>query len=275
MSGGSQNATCIEEDFMSYENILYEKKGRIGLVTINRPKVLNALNTATMDELRRLVLEIRHDDSVGAVIFTGSGDKAFVAGADIKEFLELNAEGGRRFSVSGQHVFRLIEKLGKPSIAAINGFALGGGCELALSCSMRIASENAKLGQPELNLGLIPGYGGTQRLARLVGRGIAMELILSGKFVDAQEAFRIGLVNKVTPPDKLMETCEEVARTFLSKGALAVRYAMEAIDEGLQLSLDEGAYIEANIFGLCFATEDMKEGVTAFLEKRPPNFKGK
>jgi len=260
---------------MSYENILYEKKGRIGLVTFNRPKVLNALNIATMDELRRLVLEIRHDDSVGAVIFTGSGDKAFVAGADIKEFLELNAEGARRYSVSGQHVFRLIEKLGKPSIAAINGFALGGGCELALSCTVRVASENAKLGQPELNLGLIPGYGGTQRLARLVGRGIAMELILSGKFVDAQEAFRIGLVNKVTPLDKLMETCEEMARAFLAKGALAVRYAMEAIDEGLQLSLDEGAYIEANIFGLCFATEDMKEGVTAFLEKRQPNFKGK
>ncbi|MCX5800899.1 MAG: enoyl-CoA hydratase-related protein [Candidatus Eisenbacteria bacterium] len=260
---------------MAYENILYEKKDRVGIVTLNRPKVLNALNVATMDELRRVVLEIKHDDSVGAVIFTGSGEKAFVAGADIKEFLGLSPEGARRFSLAGQHVFRLIEKLGKPSIAAINGFALGGGCELALACTVRVASENAKMGQPELNLGLIPGYGGTQRLARLVGRGIAMELVLSARFVDAQEALRIGLVNKITPPEKLMESCEEMARGFVSKGALALRYAMEAIDEGLQVSLDEGAYIEANMFGLCFATEDMKEGVTAFLEKRQPNFKGK
>jgi enoyl-CoA hydratase len=269
------DATRTEEDFMAYENILYEKKDRIGIVTLNRPKVLNALNIATMDELRRVVLEIRRDDSVGAVIFTGSGEKAFVAGADIKEFLDLSPEGARRFSLAGQHVFRLIEKLGKPSIAAINGFALGGGCELALACTVRVASENAKLGQPELNLGLIPGYGGTQRLARLVGRGVAMELVLSGRFVDAQEALRVGLVNKVTPLDKLMEACEEMARAFISKGALALRYAMEAIDEGLQVSLDEGAYVEANLFGLCFATEDMKEGVAAFLEKRQPNFKGK
>jgi len=260
---------------MAYENILYEKKDKLGFVTLNRPKVLNALNVATMDELRRLILEIKHDDSVGAAILTGSGEKAFVAGADIKEFLELSPEGARRFSLAGQHVFRLIEKLGKPTIAAINGFALGGGCELALACSIRIASENAKLGQPELNLGLIPGYGGTQRLARLVGQGIAIELILSGKFVDAQEALRVGLVNKVTPPDKLMETCVEMAKGFVSKGALAVRYALEAIDEGIQVTLEEGSYIEANMFGLCFATEDMKEGVTAFLEKRQPNFKGK
>ncbi|MFH0778884.1 MAG: enoyl-CoA hydratase-related protein [Candidatus Eisenbacteria bacterium] len=260
---------------MSYENILLEKKDRIAFITINRPKVLNALNVATMDELRRAFLDVKHDDSVGVVILTGSGEKAFVAGADIKEFLNLNSEGARRFSLSGQHVFRLIEKLGKPTIAAVNGFALGGGCELALACTIRVASENAKLGQPELNLGLIPGYGGTQRLARLCGKAVATELILSGRFVDAREALQMGLVNKVTPPDKLTATCEEMARVLLSKPALAVRYAMEAIDEGIQVSLDEGSYIEANMFGLCFATEDMKEGITAFLEKREPNFKGK
>jgi enoyl-CoA hydratase len=260
---------------MAYENILVEKKDGVAVVTINRPKVLNALNAATMDELRRAVLEARHDDSVGVMIVTGSGEKAFVAGADIKEFMELSPDAARRFALSGQHVFRLIEKLGKPSIAAVNGFALGGGCELAMACTMRVASENAKLGQPELNLGLIPGYGGTQRLARIVGKALALELILSGRFVDAREALNIGLVNKVTPPQDLLRTCEEMAKVFLSKGALAIRYAMEAVDEGLQGSIDEGCEIEANFFGLCFATEDMKEGVKAFLEKREAKFQGR
>ncbi len=260
---------------MAYENIVFEKKDRIATVTINRPKVLNALNNATMDELRRVMLEIRRDDEVGVVIITGSGDKAFVAGADIKEFVGLSPEAARHLSLSGQHVFRLIEKLGKPVIAAVNGFALGGGCELAMACTIRVASEKAKMGQPELNLGLIPGYAGTQRLTRLVGKGIAMELILSGRFVDAQEALRLGLVNKVTSPEELMSTCEEMARVFLSKPALVVRYAMEAIGEGSSVSLDEGSNIEANMFGLCFSTEDMKEGVGAFLEKREPKFTGK
>jgi enoyl-CoA hydratase len=260
---------------MAYENIVFEKKDRIGTITLNRPKVLNALNTATMDELRRVLLEIRRDDDVGVVVITGSGEKAFVAGADIKEFVGLSPETARHFSLSGQHIFRLIEKLGKPVIAAINGFALGGGCELAMACTIRVASEKAKMGQPELNLGLIPGYAGTQRLTRLVGKGIAMELILSGRFVGAQEALKLGLVNKVTSPEELMSTCEEMARAFLSKPPLAVRYAMEAIDEGSQMSLDEGSYLEANMFGLCFSTEDMKEGVGAFLEKREPKFTGK
>jgi len=260
---------------MAYENIVVEKKDGIATVTINRPKVLNALNVATMDELRRAVLDIRHDDSVGVMIVTGSGEKAFVAGADIREFMELSPDAARRFALSGQHVFRLIEKMGKPSIAAVNGFALGGGCELAMSCTMRVASENAKLGQPELNLGLIPGYGGTQRLARIVGRAMALELILSGRFVNAQEAAGIGLVNKVTQPETLMSTCVEMAKVFLSKGAVAVRYAMEAVDEGLKGTIDEGCEVEANYFGLCFATEDMKEGVKAFLEKREAKFQGK
>ncbi|KPJ60039.1 MAG: hypothetical protein AMJ46_08915 [Latescibacteria bacterium DG_63] len=260
---------------MAYENILFEKKDKRGTITLNRPKVLNALNIATIDELRRVLLEIRHDDDVSVVIVTGSGEKAFVAGADIREFVGLSPEAARHFSLSGQHVFRLIEKLGKPSIAAINGFALGGGCELAMACTIRVASEKAKLGQPELNLGLIPGYAGTQRLTRLVGKGRSMELILSGRFVDAQEAYQIGLVNKVTSPEELMPTCEEMAKVFVSKPALAVRYAMEAIDEGSQVSLEEGSYIEANMFGLCFSTEDMKEGVGAFLEKREPKFTGK
>ncbi len=260
---------------MDYENILCEKKEGIATITVNRPKVLNALNVATMDELRRAVLDVWHDDSVGVLIITGSGEKAFVAGADIKEFQQLSPDAARRFALSGQHVFRLIEKMGKPSIAAVNGFALGGGCELAMACTIRVASENAKLGQPELNLGLIPGYGGTQRLARIVGKGLAMELILSGRFVDAREALSVRLVNKVVPVDKLLSTCQEMAKVFLSKSAPVVRYAMGAIDEGLQVSLDDGCDVEANFFGLCFATEDMKEGVSAFLEKREPKFQGK
>jgi len=260
---------------MAYENIVVEKKDGIAKVTVNRPKVLNALNVATMDELRRAVLDIKHDDSVGVMIVTGAGEKAFVAGADIREFVELSPEAARRFAQSGQHVFHLIERLGKPSIAAVNGFALGGGCELAMACTMRVASENAKLGQPELNLGLIPGYGGTQRLARIVGKAMALELILSGRFVSAQEAAGIGLVNKVTPQLDLMRTCEEMAKVFLSKGALAIRYAMEAVEQGLQSTIDEGCEVEANFFGLCFATEDMKEGVKAFLEKREAKFQGK
>lgn len=265
----------LKEGLMDYENILCEKKEGIATITVNRPKVLNALNVATMDELRRAVLDVWHDDSVGVLIITGSGEKAFVAGADIKEFQQLSPDAARRFALSGQHVFRLIEKMGKPSIAAVNGFALGGGCELAMACTIRVASENAKLGQPELNLGLIPGYGGTQRLARIVGKGLAMELILSGRFVDAREALSVRLVNKVVPADKLLSTCQEMAKVFLSKSAPVVRYAMGAIDEGLQVSLDDGCNVEASFFGLCFATEDMKEGVSAFLEKREPKFQGK
>ncbi|MBN1504438.1 MAG: enoyl-CoA hydratase/isomerase family protein [Candidatus Eisenbacteria bacterium] len=260
---------------MAYENIVVEKKEGIATITISRPKVLNALNVATMDELRDAVLDIRQDDSIGVMIITGGGEKAFVAGADIREFLEFSPEAARRFAQSGQHVFRLIETMGKPSIAAVNGFALGGGCELAMSCTMRVASDSAKFGQPELNLGVIPGYGGTQRLTRIVGRAAALELILSGRFISAQEAAGMGLVNKVTQPENLMHTCQEMAKVFLSKGALAIRYAMEAVDQGLQGTIDEGCEVEANFFGLCFATEDMKEGVKAFLEKREAKFQGK
>ncbi len=260
---------------MAYETLIVEKKENIAIVTINRPKVLNALNATVIDELERCFKELQQDPEVGAVILTGAGDKAFVAGADITGLVELNPLEGKRFAERGQAVFNLIENLGKPVIAAINGYALGGGCELAMACTIRIASEKAKLGQPEVNLGIIPGYGGTQRLPRLIGKGRAMELILTGRMVDAQEAYQIGLVNKVVPHDKLMDEAIEMAKTILSKGPLAVKYAMEAVNRGLEVSLEEGLRIEADLFGICCATEDKVEGTKAFLEKRKPNFQGK
>ena len=260
---------------MNYENILVEKKNSIAYVTVNRPKVLNALNAATMEELRAAFHDIKHDSSIRVVIFTGSGEKAFIAGADIGELAQQEAVGGKEYTHRGQNVLNLIENLGKPVIACINGFALGGGCEIAMACTMRLASDNAKLGQPEVKLGIIPGYGGSQRLPRLVGKGIAMQLVLAGEMITAQEAHRIGLVNEVTAPADLIPRAEAIAQKIIANAPLAVQYAMEAVNRGLEMTLSEGLYLEATLFGLCCATEDKAEGTKAFLEKRPAIFKGK
>ena len=260
---------------MTYENILLEKKNAIAYVTVNRPKVLNALNVATMAELGSAFEEIKSDASIRVAILTGAGEKAFVAGADIGELAKLDADSGKEFARRGQAVFDLIENLGKPVIACINGFALGGGCELALACTIRLASENAKLGQPEVKLGLIPGYGGTQRLARLVGKGRAMHMVLSGETITAQEAHRIGLVNEVTAAAELLPRAEAIAAKIIANAPLAVRYAMEAVNKGMEMPLAEGLKLEADLFGACCSTEDKKEGTAAFLEKRPAGFKGK
>ncbi len=260
---------------MAYETLLYEVKDGIAYVTINRPKVLNALNDTVITELGQVFTAIKDDPQVKAVIITGAGEKAFVAGADITQLVDLNTQEGKAFAAKGQAVFNLIENLGKPVIAAINGFALGGGCELAMACTVRLASTRAKLGQPEVNLGIIPGYGGTQRLPRLVGKGRAMELVLTGRMVDAQEAYQMGLVNKVVEPEKLMEEAEALARTIMSKGPVAVKLAMEAVNRGLEVFLAEGLAIEADLFGICCSTEDKVEGTKAFLEKRKANFQGK
>ena len=260
---------------MTYENILFEKKNAIGYVTVNRPKALNALNVATMEELRAAFIEIRDDAGLRAAILTGAGEKAFVAGADINELARQDAVQGKAFAHRGQSVFDLIENLGKPVIACINGFALGGGCELALACTMRLASENAKLGQPEVKLGIIPGYGGSQRLPRLVGKGIAMQLILSGEMISAQEALRVGLVNEVTAPADLIPRAEAIAQKIIANAPLAIQYAIEAVNKGMEMTLAEGLFLEAALFGVCCSTEDKKEGTTAFLEKRAAQFKGK
>ena len=258
-----------------FENIISEKKGAIAYVTVNRPKVLNALNMATMEELRIAFTAIKADDEVRVAILTGSGEKAFIAGADIAELSQHDAIVGKEYTHKGQAVLDLIENLGKPVIACINGFALGGGCELAMACTMRLASDNAKLGQPEVKLGIIPGYGGTQRLPRLVGKGIAMQLVLSGEMITAEEARRIGLVNDVAPQSELVARAEAIAHKIAANAPLAVRYAMEAVNRGMEMTLPEGLFLEATLFGVCCATEDKNEGTKAFLEKRPPQFKGK
>jgi enoyl-CoA hydratase len=258
-----------------YEALLYEKKNRIGYVTINRPDKLNALNAKAKSELKYLFEEIKDDSAVDVVILTGAGEKAFVAGTDIKELTELGTETGKLFSIDGQSVFHAVENVGKPVIGAINGFALGGGCELALACHIRIASENAKFGQPEVNLGIIPGYGGTQRLARLIGKGRAMEMILTGDPIDAQEALRIGLVNKVVPLAELKNTAEALAQKILSKGQVAVRLSLEAINMTSETTQGEGQSVEASLFGVCCGSEDFKEGTAAFLEKRKPSFRNR
>ena len=260
---------------MTYETILYEKRNGFGYVTINRPEKLNALNRKVIAELDECFEGIQGDDEVRVVILTGAGEKAFVAGADIGEFSALTSLEGREASARGQRVLDRIENLGKPVIAALNGYALGGGCELAMACALRIASENARLGQPEVKLGMIPGYGGTQRLARLIGRGRALELILTGDPVGAQEAYRLGLVNAVVPLTDLISSCEALARKIAANAPLAIKFALEAVQHGLQMTLEEGQFLEANLFGLCCTTEDMKEGTRAFLEKRPAQFKGK
>jgi enoyl-CoA hydratase/carnithine racemase len=260
---------------MNYENIVFEKKDRIAYVTVNRPKVLNALNMATMEELRTVFTEIKNDGAIRVAILTGSGEKAFVAGADIAELAKHDAVSGKEYTHRGQSVLDLIENLGKPVIACINGFALGGGCEIAMACTVRLASESAKFGQPEVKLGIIPGYGGTQRLPRLVGKGIAMQLVLAGEMITAQEAYRIGLVNEVAAPADLISRAEAIAHKIIANAPLAVQYAMEAVNKGMEMTLAEGLYLEATLFGLCCATEDKKEGTTAFLEKRQAQFKGK
>jgi enoyl-CoA hydratase len=260
---------------MSYENIRTEAKEGVLTITIDRPKVLNALNAQTITELGRAFDEARDDDSIRCVILTGGGEKAFVAGADINELSQMTPLTGKAVAERGQRILSKIERLPKPVIAAINGFALGGGCEIALACHIRIASEKAQLGLPEVTLGIIPGYGGTQRMARLLGKGKALELILTGDRVGAVEAERIGLVNKVVPADQLMSSAEEMARRIASRGPLAVRAAIEAVMNGSEMPFEEGQFLEATLFGLLTATEDMKEGMGAFLEKRQADFKGK
>jgi enoyl-CoA hydratase len=259
---------------MAYENLIVERKDNLAIVRINRPKVLNALSRRTLEDLTAAMTELRDDDGVRAVILTGAGEKAFVAGADISELQQLESITAQQTARFGQRVTRLIESLGKPVVAAVNGFALGGGCELAMACTIRIASEKAKFGQPEVKLGLIPGYGGTQRLARLVGCGKALEMILTGDPISAEEAYRIGLVNRVVPADSLMDEAEKMARE-MAAAPLAVRLGMEAVYDGYGLTLDDGLVREANLFGLVFATEDAKEGLRAFLEKRPARFEGR
>ena len=260
---------------MAYENLLYEKREGIATITFNRPKVLNALNRKTIEELQQVLLDARDDATVRVLILTGSGEKAFVAGADINELAQQTPVTGKEFSVFGQGVLHQLETIGKPSICAINGFALGGGCELALACSIRLASKTAKLGQPEVKLGIIPGYGGSQRLARLCGKGMAHELCLTGEMITAEEAQRIGLVNHIYEPGELLPAAEAMAKKIIEKAPLAVKYCMEAIERGVEMPQEEGLFLEATLFGLCCATEDMREGTKAFLEKRAAAFKGK
>src|SRR6478609_6722704 len=260
---------------MILENLKLEKKNAIAYVTIDRPKVLNALNMATMRELWQVFSELKDDKQIRVVILTGSGEKAFVAGADINELAKNSPVEAKAYTHKGQATLDLIENLGKPVIACVNGFALGGGCEIAMACTMRLASENAKLGQPEVKLGIIPGYGGTQRLPRLVGKGIAMQLVLTGEMITAQEAHRIGLVNEVVAAGELIPRAEAIAQKIIANAPLAVQYAMEAVNKGMEMTLQEGLYLEAVLFGVACATEDKKEGTTAFLEKRPAVFKGK
>jgi len=260
---------------MSYENILYEKKEGIATITFNRPKVLNALNRKTVEELQSALLDARDDTSVRVLILTGVGEKAFVAGADIGELSQQTPVDGKDFSLFGQSVFHLLETIGKPSICAINGFALGGGCELALSCSIRIASKTAKLGQPEVKLGILPGYGGSQRLTRLCGKGVAHELCLTGEMIAAEEALRIGLVNHTYEPAELIPAAKAMAKKIIANAPLAVKFTMEAIERGMEMPLEEGLFLEATLFGVACATEDMREGTKAFVEKRPAAFNGK
>jgi len=260
---------------LTLENVLYEKKGPIAYVTLNRPKVLNALNKRTWADLRSAFEDARNDAGVRGVIITGAGDKAFIAGADISELANVTAVEAEESSTFGQMVLNLIENLGKPVIAAINGFALGGGCETAMACTIRVASENAKFGQPEVKLGLLPGGGGTQRLPRLIGKGRALQLILSGEMISAQEAYRIGLVNEVVPAADLINRAEAILKQIFANAPIAVKYSLEAVNKGLETSQAEGLALEASFFGLCAATEDKKEGTQAFLQKRAPQFQGR
>jgi enoyl-CoA hydratase len=260
---------------MAYDNLLFEVNEKIARITFNRPNVLNALNRKTMDQLGDCLKKVRADDEIRVLILTGAGEKAFIAGADINELSQQTPVVGREYTLYGQEIVHRLETLGKPVIAAINGFALGGGCELALACTMRIASRNAKLGQPEVKLGIIPGYGGSQRLPRLCGKGVAHELILTGEMISAEEALRIGLVNRVVESAELLATAEAIAKKIIANAPLAVKYALEAVEHGMEMPQEEGLYLEATLFGLSCATQDMREGTRAFLEKRPAKFEGR
>ena len=260
---------------LTLENVLYEKKGAIAYVTLNRPKVLNALNQRTWQELRAAFEDARDDADVRGVVLTGAGDKAFIAGADISELAQVTAVQAERSSTYGQEVLNLVENLGKPVVAAINGFALGGGCETAMACTIRLATESARFGQPEVKLGVPPGGGGTQRLPRLVGKGRALQLILSGEMISAQEAYRIGLVNEVVPAADLIPRAEAILKQIFANAPLAVRYSLEAVNKGLETSQTEGLALEASFFGLCAGTEDKQEGTQAFLQKRAAQFQGR
>src|SRR5246500_4153726 len=266
------NTTTTE---LNLENVSYAKKGAIAYVTLNRPKVLNALNTKTWQDLKTAFEDARDDVAMRGVILTGAGDKAFIAGADISEIAQITAVEAEKSSAFGQSVLDLIENLGKPVIAAVNGFALGGGCETAMACTIRIAVEHAKFGQPEVKLGLLPGGGGTQRLPRLVGKGRALQLILSGAMISAQEAWRIGLVNEVVPAADLIPRAEAILKQVFSNAPIAVKYSLEAVNKGMETSQSEGFALEASFFGLCAGTEDKKEGTSAFLAKRAPQFQGR
>jgi enoyl-CoA hydratase len=267
--------TAEQPSTLRLENVLYDKKGGVAYVTLNRPKVLNALNTPTWADLRTAFEDARDDAAVRGVILTGAGDKAFIAGADISELAHATAIDAERASRLGQGVLDLVENLGKPVVAAINGFALSGGCETAMACTIRIAVEHAKFGQPEVKLGLLPGGGGTQRLPRLVGKGRALQLVLSGGMIGAQEAWRIGLVNEVVPAADLISRAEAILKEIAANAPIAVKYALDAINKGMETSQSEGFALEASYFGLCAATEDKKEGTSAFLEKRAAQFHGR
>ncbi len=260
---------------LTLETVTYEKKGAIAYVTLNRPKVLNALNKTALADLRAAFEDARDDSSLHGVILTGAGDKSFIAGADINEVATDTPVQAEEKTRRGQHLMDLIENLGKPVVAAINGFALGGGCEAALACTIRLAAESAKFGLPEVRLGIIPGYGGTQRLPRLVGKGVALQLILSGAMIDAQEAYRIGLVNEVVPKAELIARAEAILNQIGANAPLSVRYALEAVNKGMETSLAEGLVLESTFVAICTSTEDKKEGTSAFLQKRPPQFQGR
>ncbi|MEA1961434.1 MAG: short-chain-enoyl-CoA hydratase [Bacillota bacterium] len=258
---------------MAFENIILEKEGALAILTVNRPKAMNALNKDTLEEIREAVKDVAADDNLYALIVTGSGDKAFVAGADIAYMMNFGPMEGRAFSKLGQEVFRELELMEKPTIAAVNGFALGGGCELAMACDIRLASENALFGQPESKIGITPGYGGTQRLPRLIGEGRAKELIYTGGNIKADEAYRIGLINHVYSSDTLMDEARKLAGKIMAAAPIAVRMCKHEIGKGMQTDIDTAMTIEVDMFGLCFSTEDQKEGMKAFVEKRKPNFK--
>ncbi|MGG5462981.1 short-chain-enoyl-CoA hydratase [Clostridium sp. B9] len=260
---------------MELNNVIFEKEGNIGILTINRPKALNALNSETLKDLNTAIEHIENDNDVYVVILTGAGEKAFVAGADIAEMKDLNEEQGKEFGLLGNKVFRRLEKLDKPVIAAINGFALGGGCEISMACDIRIASSKAKFAQPEVGLGITPGFGGTQRLPRIVGMGKAKELIYTGDIIKADEALRIGLVNKVVEPETLMDEAMTMANKIAANAPIAVKLCKDAIDRGMQVDIDSAIVVEAEDFGKCFSTEDQKEGMSAFVERREKNFKNK
>lgn len=259
----------------TYNNVLYQTDNGIGMITLNRPKALNALNSELLTELNGLLDEIAQDDSVKVVIITGSGDKAFVAGADIAEMQNISPLEGRAFGKFGQAIFNKLENIPQPVIAAVNGFALGGGCELAMACDIRIASDKAKFGQPEVGLGIVPGFGGTQRLPRLIGKGRAKELLYTADMINAEEAYRIGLVNRIVAAEELLSTAKELAEKIMARAQAAVRLCKAAVNTGMDTDLESGIAYEAEVFGLCFASADQKEGMSAFIGKRKPNFSNK